>query len=492
MAITTVEQLTQRLTDADLISAREIESCWAELGTTKNVGVEEFRNLLIRRELLTKWQIDRLVQGKRDGYFYGKYKVLYYVGAGTFARVYRAAHREDGKMVAIKVLRQRYSDDMTVSEQFMQEAENVKPLRHPNIVPVYEVTHERNTYFMVMDFVEGQNLREFMKVRKQLPPADAFGLVIDVLAGLDYAFARGVTHRDIKLSNVLVSSKGQGRLVDFGLAHVGSSDDDNTAGRSIDYAGLERSTSVRKNDKRSDIFFVGGMLYQLLSGQPALSETRDRLQRLSVSRYSEITPITKHMPELPHRVAMVVGKAMELNPERRYQTPGEMLADLKVVQDMHRNGTLVDESSEEVTPNRTEAPEFEGEGHTVMVIESNPKMQDLLREKLKSRGYRVLVTADPVRGVTRFDTQQDVADCVVFSMGELGAPCFHAYMHFAQDEFTQNIPCILLVEKSQVAFVKENAKLAKHHHVIQMPLKMAALRQALYALIAKYKRSLAG
>ena len=208
------------------------------------------------------------MRGDRNGFFYGDYKVLYLIGTGTFARVYRAAHRHTGDIRAVKVLRRRFADNPIESERFLREGQMGATLRHPNIVPIYEVLSAGGTPFLVMDFIEGRNLREFIKIRKKFEPAEATRIVADVAAGLAYAFERGICHRDLKMSNVLVSSRGQSKLVDFGLAAAEGQEDDETANpRTIDYAGLERATGVRKDDPPQR---------HLLSGHDLLSSAQRR------------------------------------------------------------------------------------------------------------------------------------------------------------------------------------------------------------------------
>ena len=213
----TAEQIAQRAFDLNLLDERQLQEIWGSIGSRQLSG-DEFRQILERRELLTNYQSERMLRGDRTGFFYGDYKVLYLVGTGTFARVYRASHKTTGEIRAVKVLRRRFVENVVESERFGREGQMGATLRHPNIVPIYEVATQGDNPYIVMDFVEGRNLREFIKIRKKFEPAEATRLVTDVAAGLSYAFERGICHRDLKMSNVLVSSRGQAKLVDFGLA----------------------------------------------------------------------------------------------------------------------------------------------------------------------------------------------------------------------------------------------------------------------------------
>ena len=291
---------------------------------------------LVRKEILTNFQVEKLTKGEKLGYFYDKYKVLYHVGSGTFARVYRAVHTETGEVRALKVLRKRYSEQPDFFNRFDREGKVGIKLRHPNIVRVDDVVSHGNVHYMVMEFVEGQNLRDFVKIRKKLHPLEATRLMMDITDGMRCAFENGLTHRDMKMSNILVSSRGQAKIVDFGLAGMDESlpeadQDGMLNARSIDYAALERMTGVRKDDTRSDIYFLGCIYYNMLTGVPPLMETKDRVQRLSRQRFVDVQPILKLEPTLPHCVSMVVNKAMTLDPEQRYQSPAAMLVDLEIV-----------------------------------------------------------------------------------------------------------------------------------------------------------------
>jgi serine/threonine protein kinase len=422
MSELSAERFAQRLLDTRVLSESELQQVWAEFGS-RNVSLDQFKNFLVGRELLTNFQIDKIERGQRIGFFYGDYKVLYRVGSGTYARVYRAAHRRTGEVVAVKVLRRRHSEDAEMTEQFCREGEVGCSLRHPNIVPIYDVVSDGGFHFLVMEFVEGRNLREFMKVRPTFDPLQATHLIIDTASGLSYAFERGVCHRDIKMSNVLISSHGRAKLVDFGLAAIdkgeGEPDESLSNPRTIDYAGLERASGVRKDDPRSDIYFLGCIYYQMLTGKPPLFETRDRMQRLSKTRFLEIPPIAEVDSTIPVIVATIVNRAMEFEPKLRYQSPGEMLAELENVGARLKDQADQQEGGE---PIDAAAAIPQARQHTIMIIESDVTLQDILRDRLKRRGYRVLVTSDPGRAKDRFLDDLKAADCVVFNTERIGEP----------------------------------------------------------------------
>ncbi len=423
-----------------------------------------------------------MLRGERTGFFYGDYKVLYLVGTGTFARVYRAAHKKTGDIRAVKVLRRRFVDNPVESERFTREGQMGASLRHPNIVPIYEVVAQGESHFIVMDFVEGRNLREFIRIRKKFDPADATKLVSDVCAGLAYAFERGICHRDLKMSNILVSSRGQAKLVDFGLAGGEGADDDPDSAnpRTIDYAGLERATGVRKDDPRSDIYFLGCIYYHLLAGAPAIVETRDKTQRLSKGRFRDITPISILDPGLPKSIVAVVNKAIEFNPGQRFQSPGEMLAELKTA--AARMNETDAPASAEASGRSKSAAVAAGSQRSLMVVESNVELQNILRERLKSSGYRVLVTQDPERALGRFVEDSKAADCVMFCATGLGEPALDAFNRFGENSNTQSIPAVLLLAENQQQW-KAQAKLDKHRVAISMPIKLRELRELLGKLI---------
>jgi serine/threonine-protein kinase len=486
----TPNTLSQRLVELGLVEPIQVEQAWSEVGSSEGT-CEDLIRVLLRKELVTNFQIDRVLKNERLGYFYGHYKVMYLIGVGTFARVYRAVHRDSGRVVAVKVLRKRFREEQVQLDQFLREGRMGLKLKHPNIVQIYEVNNDPRAPYLVMEFVEGQTLREMMKVRKILEPPTALKLTADVANALAYALTQGITHRDLKLSNILIGSSGRAKLVDFGLASISDTSSDakvidSPNARAIDYAALERGTGVRKDDPRSDIYFLGCILYNVISGKAPLTETRDRLQRLNITRFREIPPLGSVTPDLHPSILAICAKAMELEADKRYQTADEMYHDLRNALERLEKGTAVSEAASTNATVGNDVPVVEsqeGRNKTVMVIESKADLQDLMREKLKSRGYRVLVFSNPDRAIDRF-ANDDVtpAHCVIFSAPELGTQALEAFNRFATDEKTKDIPAILLVDRKQQHIIR-GAIMAPHRLMLAMPLKVRELRIALLKLL---------
>lgn len=481
-------QLSQFLVQVGLLEPLQVEQAWSEVGKVDATCDDLFR-ILLRKQLLTNLQVERVKEGKVSGYFYGQYKILYLIGSGTFARVYRGVHRQTGSVAAIKVLRNRHRSEAAQVEQFMREAKVGLKLRHPNIVAIYEVDPDPRNPFMVMEFVEGQTLRELVNIRKKLDPLTALKISADVASALAYAATLGITHRDMKLSNVLVTSQGRGKLVDFGMAALADLSNeaalaDCPNARAIDYAALERGTGVRKDDARSDLYFLGSMLYQCLSGEAPLTETRDRLARLNVTRFREVKMLSQIAPDVPMNVATLCHKAMEYDPTKRYQTANQLLQDLQAtIARVEAGDTMTSAQAAAVEEAAEDDATSEGGNKTVMFVESKIEFQDLIREKLRKRGYKVLVFSDPMRALARFIPEETPpADCVIFSSPELGALALEAFNKLASDPHTRDIPAIMLVDRKQ-QFVIRGAQVGPKHMLLAMPLKVRELRAALLKLL---------
>ncbi len=482
----TASELADTALDLGLITQRQYQEIWGHFGT-HNISPNDLLQFMVRRGLLTNYQVDRLLKGDRTGYFYGDYKVLYLVGSGSFARVFRAVHKDTGQVVAVKVLRRRYSDNAKMASHFVREGELGKTLRHPNIVPVYEACSLGSDHFLVMEFVEGRNLKDFVKIRRRVDPLEATKLMIDVTNGLRYAFERGITHRDLKMTNVLVSSRGQAKLVDFGLAadEGGEASDRRRSPRTVEYAALESATGVEKGDPRSDIYFLGCIYYHMLIGRSPLPESRDRMQRLSRRMFVEVLPIQDVDRNIPRCVSVVVNKCMKLDADQRYQTPTEVLFDLGLAKrELSGEGGGERQLAARLEEQQAPAAETEQSRDTILVVEANTRMQNVFREGLRRSGYRVLITTDPERAFARFREEDTApASCVIINAQDIGRPAVAIFNRFAEEPITKEVPAILLLDQNQ-GHLRSDAAADAKHMVLSMPLKMKDLRAAIERLLS--------
>lgn len=491
----TPQEFAERVADLGLADRRTIDLALSDLGVGERT-LDDMVHVMQRHGVVTTLQTEKILKGDRQGFFYGDYKVLYLIGAGTFARVYRAAKEDE--VFAVKVLRKRFRDEIKELEQFLREGRMGLKLRHPNIVSIIDVVPDVRNPFLVMEFVEGQTLRELVRVRGKLPPDLSLKLMHEIASGLAYAASLGIAHRDLKLSNVLISSDGKAKLVDFGLAALTDRNNpekmaDCPNARAIDYAALERGTGVRKDDPRSDVYFAGCMLYHMIAGVPPLTETRDRLHRLNVTRFYEVVPLHERVEDLPGAVGHVVQRAMDMDPDKRIQSPAALQAEIKKAIDLLEKGGERRREADFAAPmaehhDDDETPTNEGEGYVVMLVESKAGLQNAVRERLKSRGYRVLVISDPNRALARFNADEPPpADCVIFGASELGMLAMEAFNQFGQDEHTRDLPAILLADQ-RLHLVVQGAKTGPRRKLLSLPLKVRELRSALLQLLAGVER----
>lgn len=488
MKPTTAEELASRAEEMQLLVPGDLHDVWAELGG-RNVPTEALGSALLRRELLTSYQLERLLRGDRQGFFYGSAKILYQVGAGSFARVYRARHVDTGATIAVKVLRSRFSADPEKCKAFRREGEMGRLLRHPNIVAIEDVGQQNNTSYITMEFVEGQTLRELVRIRGAVDVPRAVDILAQLLAGLEYAHRRGLTHRDLKASNVLVSATGVAKLVDFGLAGVDAETGDKSLGkleqpRTIDYATLENLAGMKDDSLRSDIFFVGTIAYLALAGKSALKETRDRAERGNPRRFTSIVPLHTAAPEVPRDVVDVVSRMIALDPMDRWQTAADAKRAVDPLRAKYAGsaGAAAAAGAAPATP--TGAVQKAASRGTLMVVETGEKSQQILRDLLAGLGYRVLMTENPERALGRFSTTPLPADCLVVSAQTLGDTAVEAFNRLSTDPFFAVVPAVLLVGPRQ-RDLAARALVDDRRKTLEAPVKGPELTAILDTIVKK-------
>jgi serine/threonine protein kinase len=431
------------------------------------------------RHLLTSYQVGKLERGETDALVLGDYKLLYRNAAGSFARVYRGASLTDGRMVGLKVLRQRWAADPRIVRLFRREADLGKKLNHEKIVPIYDVASQGDSHYFTMEFVEGGNLRDFLNIRKRLSVIEATRCLIDMAEGLEYAARMGVTHRDLKLTNVLMSTQGIAKLVDFGLAGdevMNSEAGGDSLQRALEYATLERGTNAPPNDPRSDLYFLGGIYYELLTGVPPYPRTHSREERRQFSRYASLRPIRSVDPNIPKSVADVVERLMKTNPDQRYQSAGMVRADAQeVLFELERPTKLaVAALPEEGTNGSKVLP-------TILFIEHRLKQQDIIRDYLSKRGFRVLLFNNVHRAISRL--QSNPPDCVVLIGDSIGDDLAGAYEQVRELNGDRFINIAVLAERQ--ADLVEKLEQTALSRVMQQPITLRELRREIHLLFQR-------
>jgi serine/threonine-protein kinase len=253
------------------------------------------------------------------------------VGRGGMAIVFLARDRKLGREVAIKVLSPSVVTAVA-GERFLREIRITAQLQHPNILPLIDSGEAAGLLYSVMPFVEGETLRERLLVER-LPIPEALLLAREVAEALDYAHRRGIIHRDIKPENILLSN-GHAIVSDFGIARaIGLASGNSLTARGLPigtaaYMSPEQALGSGKGDARSDVYSTGCLLYEMLTGRMAFGGPNLR-EVLLKQTSGEPTPIQQIRPEVPDAVVGIVAKALTKQPDRRYQTAGEMAVELR-------------------------------------------------------------------------------------------------------------------------------------------------------------------
>jgi hypothetical protein len=266
----------------------------------------------------------------------GKYKILERIGRGGMGTVYKGHDPILDRQVALKVI----SSDADVSEElkarFYREAQACAKLSHPNIVVVHDLGEDAGQLFIVMELLEGQELR-FLIEQKTLSLDEKLSLMIQVCDGLHFAHQKGIIHRDIKPGNIFVLRNGQVKILDFGIARITSGSDPGLTRTgflmgTLRYMSPEQARG--KVDQRSDIFSVGAVFYELLAGRPAF-DSADPLEILERIRSENPVPLTEVDPAIPPELAAIVERALRKDPGQRFPDLGQMRAQIEAV----RRGT---------------------------------------------------------------------------------------------------------------------------------------------------------
>ncbi|MGO8688353.1 MAG: serine/threonine-protein kinase [Thermoguttaceae bacterium] len=265
----------------------------------------------------------------------GEYDLLEELGGGGMGRVFKAIHRKMNRTVAVKLLPESLVQSPESVQRFQREVQALARLSHPNVVAVHDAGEADGTHFYVMDLVDGDDLARLVREHGPLPMGEALDCVLQAARGLEYAHARGVVHRDVKPSNLILDRDGTLKILDLGIARFRSlpeqaGDDLTRTGcvlGTVDYMAPEQAMNTRRADHRADVYSLGCTLYFLLSGQP-LFDGDTVMERLVAHRERPVPSLRKACPAAPEWLDRVFRKMVAKKPEDRYQSVTALVADL--------------------------------------------------------------------------------------------------------------------------------------------------------------------
>ena len=264
--------------------------------------------------------MDKFVGKRLDG----RYEIQEIIGVGGMAVVYKAHDNQENRTVAIKILKEEFVSNEEFVRRFKNESKAIAMLSHPNIVKVYDVSFGDLIQYIVMEYIDGITLKEFIERQGSLRWKDAVHFTIQILKGLQHAHDKGIVHRDVKPQNIMVLPDGTIKVTDFGIARFARSEQrtitDKAIG-SVHYISPEQARG-EKTDEKADIYSVGVMLYEMITGQlPFQAESAVSVAIMQLQREPKLP--TEINGSIPLGLEQITMHAMQKSPDRRYQSAAE-------------------------------------------------------------------------------------------------------------------------------------------------------------------------
>lgn len=326
--MTTRAAFLDLLEKSNLLTAEGVEQARA----AESPDAAEIAAALVKEGSLTRWQAKQLLAGQY-AFFLGKYKLLERISGGGMGSIYRAEQYPMGRTVALKVISERVLRKERVLKRFRREIRVAASLNHPNIVKVLDADQVGQTQIMVMEFIVGKDLRQWLKEYGRLPIDWSCECIRQAARGLQHIDEAGLVHRDIKPSNLLIPEEDEAapqvKILDLGLARFTSEHQQSTVTISnevlgtIDYISPEQTEASSEVDIRTDIYSLGATLFRMLTGE-VLFAGRNALQRLSARRKNDAPAPSQFRDEIPTELDVVVGRMLARNREDRYQHAWEV------------------------------------------------------------------------------------------------------------------------------------------------------------------------
>jgi len=312
-----------------------LEELRSQHGGEYPADVDVMQQFLIEKGFLTDWHCTKLRVGKYKGFFLSKYRLLKHLGTGGMSSVYLAEHILMNRKVAIKVLPRRRVNDSSYLARFHLEAQAAAHLDHPNIVRAFDVDNEDDTHYIVMEYVPGCDLHQYVKGHGPVGFEAAADYIAQAADGLQHAHDKGVVHRDIKPANLLLDDNGMVKILDMGLARLKQDENasltiahsENVLG-TADYLAPEQAVNSHRVDHRVDIYSLGCSLYFLLTGHPPFPEG-SLAQR--IAKHQSVMPdkIKKSRPNCPPSLARICERMIAKQPDDRFSSAADVASELR-------------------------------------------------------------------------------------------------------------------------------------------------------------------
>ena len=257
-----------------------------------------------------------------------RYEVISKIGAGGMSDVYKAKDHVLGRFVAIKVLKPEFSEDVGFVSKFHTEAQSAAGLEHPNIVNIYDVGSEDGLHYIVMEYIEGITLKTYIEKKGRLTFKEAVSIAIQVGRGIEAAHNKNIVHRDIKPQNIMISTEGKVKVMDFGIARAATSNTIHSdVMGSVHYSSPEQARNGFI-DGKSDIYSLGIVMYEMVTGRVPFDG--DTTVSIAIQHLQEeMVPPSAYAPDLPVSLEKIILKCTQKSPSRRYQNIGDLIQDLK-------------------------------------------------------------------------------------------------------------------------------------------------------------------
>lgn len=327
------EQLIGELEELGIVTADQLAELSAR-GVILPQSTGEIARLLLDEQIITPFQYEAIADGRAHDLVIGPYILRDTIGSGGMGRVYKAVHRTMDRVAALKVLPDAALRDAGAVRQFQREIKAAAQLAHPNIVHVYDAGQSSRGHFLVMEFVEGVDLRTHVRRHGPLSVDDAVKIMVQVSLGLDYAHNKGIVHCDIKPENLLLTREGSIKILDLGLARMGPvrarapDEPPSKIMGSVDFMSPEQAMTPPEIDGRADLYSLGCTLYFLLTGKPIYAGD-NALEKLVAHVECPIPSLVEVRLDVPTTLDRIFQRMTAKQAKTRYATMRELVADLQ-------------------------------------------------------------------------------------------------------------------------------------------------------------------